>query len=939
MGDESLPDPDPSRIKSLKEAVMAAVIKTFDSESQEELRSALDDLFKEWGSKSGNQAALKAGFEDLVYLSSLEFPQSLWEELVSGCNSTRELFDFLIKCRGEDRRALLLRFLRDKSWQVRIKAVREIQQPFDPEFSALLDRMVDGDDDYDVRAEALLSLMAEAPPEHRKSLIFRGLDNLFPEVQARAVRELRDRPEPDLAARLEHMAEDDTVLPTVKVEIAKKMLLFGLGNPRLHILQMLESHDWMVRKEGVEAIGDDDDPYWIDVLLDFARDSDNDVREASLRRLVLFDDPRTFAELVAALDDEDGEVIDAARELLFEDPPTSPTLRRMAAEEPLEPLVEGLRQSIQETRNWGEQVAFRELGRPVKVVRLAQGLGRTGMSRKERGKVILEVSDLPVTSRHPDGVTIMKGLILHELGHHLYDRIDNRGHLSVAGQVRQERLDDIFPLLKDERLERRLRGRWPEAATYFDRLARHAFMEKSVKIERSVYARIMGLSPAALDRELSAKRCPGTLSDQRSHAGERLVIIPFAELMPIPDVVTPRDAFMFCLRAGFNPELYYDSRLTDVMAEVPGNLKDLDHPGMLCVARRIKGKLDAMQGDARKARDRSEEKKRRFPLEMLQALRKILEKQLEELNELQMNPDEDFAPGPLPESPDASGRSGASRSSQAPRTASPGAFNSWQGLSGGEDFSPLGIEPAHDWNPYHHAQLVAPLRPQIRALRVHFEKLGQAVIEEEGRRQGRRLDQGRAARFPALGDPSIWVQRRDAEAANAYLGVVIDKSGSMSSPNASGDDKMHVAKSFGALVAESARGIRGLSGDIGAFDDQNYYHLGDLRRCAISALEAGGGNNDAGGLSRAAELALASGKRHRLLIMISDGEPTECTVEALQGLAERLERSMGIALIQVAVDKIDHKAFADFLDLSACSFQEAVSLFAKAVHQRTAHWK
>ena len=51
----------------------------------------------------------------------------------------------------------------------------------------------------------------------------------------------------------------------------------------------------------------------------------------------------------------------------------------------------------------------------------------------------------------------------------------------------------------------------------------------------------------------------------------------------------------------------------------------------------------------------------------------------------------------------------------------------------------------------------------------------------------------------------------------------------------------------------------------------------EMADAIIDALTSGGGNNDSGGLLRAAELAEASGRPHRLLVMISDGSPTECT--------------------------------------------------------------
>jgi len=170
---------------------------------------------------------------------------------------------------------------------------------------------------------------------------------------------------------------------------------------------------------------------------------------------------------------------------------------------------------------------------------------------------------------------------------------------------------------------------------------------------------------------------------------------------------------------------------------------------------------------------------------------------------------------------------------------------------------------------------------------------------------------------------------------DAYIGILIDRSGSMQGK------KIELAKAFGALVAESARGIRGIEGNVLAFDDKTLYTLGGFPRNAVSALTAGGGNNDAGALYRAAEIALKSRRRNRLLVMISDGAPTECTFESLKNLVESLTRHHGILCAQAAVQPIKHIAFPHYVDLS--SFQEnmdeAVVRFAGMLMRLTVAWR
>lgn len=175
------------------------------------------------------------------------------------------------------------------------------------------------------------------------------------------------------------------------------------------------------------------------------------------------------------------------------------------------------------------------------------------------------------------------------------------------------------------------------------------------------------------------------------------------------------------------------------------------------------------------------------------------------------------------------------------------------------------------------------------------------------------------------------VGRQDTDRTDAYIGVLIDRSGSMRG------EKIELARRFGALVAESAAGVRRIVGHVSAFDDSTFYELGGLTRNAIASLDSGAGNNDAGGLERAAELARQSGKRNKMIIVVSDGSPTQCTVQALQGLVDKLTRE-GIILAQAAVDQVEHDCFRHAIDLSKEPMDRAVARFGRMLTRLTHHW-
>jgi nitric oxide reductase activation protein len=249
------------------------------------------------------------------------------------------------------------------------------------------------------------------------------------------------------------------------------------------------------------------------------------------------------------------------------------------------------------------------------------------------------------------------------------------------------------------------------------------------------------------------------------------------------------------------------------------------------------------------------------------------------------------------------------------------------------EFDPLPYEERLEFDAAGYRSLIADVRGHVRTLRTYLQRLGLTAVDEPAARRGRRLDIAQSRQAAVAPRPDILVFSRDEIHADAYVGVLVDRSASMEG------ESMARARRFAALLAESARGVRGLEGHVSAFDDDTFYRLGGFQRCAIAALEAGGGNNDAGGLLRAAELALLSRRRHRLLVMISDGMPTECTFDSLQGLVERLTRTYGILCAQVGVARIERVAFPQHVDLSVYPLEEAVARFGRLLISLTRGWR
>ncbi len=85
---------------------------------------------------------------------------------------------------------------------------------------------------------------------------------------------------------------------------------------------------------------------------------------------------------------------------------------------------------------------------------------------------------------------------------------------------------------------------------------------------------------------------------------------------------------------------------------------------------------------------------------------------------------------------------------------------------------------------------------------------------------------------------------------------------------------------------------------------------------SVAGLYPGGGNNDAAGLWHAASIAMESRRSAKLLVMISDGLPTECSTEALENLVVKLGRNYRICCAQVAVRPLEVVCFPNYVELA-----------------------
>jgi cobalamin biosynthesis protein CobT len=222
-----------------------------------------------------------------------------------------------------------------------------------------------------------------------------------------------------------------------------------------------------------------------------------------------------------------------------------------------------------------------------------------------------------------------------------------------------------------------------------------------------------------------------------------------------------------------------------------------------------------------------------------------------------------------------------------------------------------------------YAQRVA--RPAAM-MRRYLAELGLHHVPQPMRLRGARLDKSRILPLVTRGEPRVLLQRELETRTDLFIAIVIDCSGSMAAR-----DNMERARQFGMLLAEACAGLTGVDLRVFGFTDKVIYDCGSAVRCAAYGLQANGGNNDAAALFYAANVARASRRRAKLLVMISDGLPTECSVAALRELVQTLTRRWQMVCAQVAVQPLSEVCFPHYVVCNDPTIEQTVTRFGGIV--------
>jgi hypothetical protein len=513
---------------------------------------------------------------------------------------------------------------------------------------------------------------------------------------------------------------------------------------------------------------------------------------------------------------------------------------------------------------WGVTIGRRLTGRLFAVE--MHGGERLGFTRLEESRIF--VNPLPMFRGERHGQEIVEGLILHELGHHLY----HRGSEEKKAWEEAER-EGIFPLLNlvsDEHLERNLRTLEASYDQKLKRLGAYAFLHS--RREVPVVDLLVGLQHRALavlsGSQLKVAHQDGCVS---LRSGE-----VFAQ---IEKEGSSFMRFLRGLRMGWGNRSG-DPKVAEALSLFSGRFRHLRLPEQLPIARRLReifghevALLRAVSQEAVFRPDRGEVVAVGEGL-TAEEMRREVERMTRERSANPNAPARDWI-------------------NVCPDPSFPAITN----------VVPIPYDPvatrAYASEVIRHSH---PLREVFRQLGLCYESVGRRV-------KGHRLDRPRLPAALTRGDLRILQARRLVVRTDLFLGLVVDCSGSMRGTG------IHKARLFATLIAQACRDLPGVDLRVLGFTDSVIYDAGGGARCAAASLQADGGNNDAGALAYAASLARSSRRRAKLLIMISDGLPTECSVTALRDLVSRLTRREGVLCAQVAVRPLQEVCFPHYIEL------------------------
>ncbi len=498
----------------------------------------------------------------------------------------------------------------------------------------------------------------------------------------------------------------------------------------------------------------------------------------------------------------------------------------------------------------------------------------------------IHVTPVPILARARHGRDIVEGLILHEIGHHVW----HAGKLGarVWRRAQKEHLHQLLNLVADEHLERNLRSIDAEFGDRIKRLDAHAFQHAAREIP------VLELLPMLRGAALEVL---GQIAPQPAYDPACLRIDSGRLLSRLDAAGHSFARFVRALRMGLGNRSG-DPKVERALTYFGAGFRSLDMNGLMRVTRELAALFgtEALLAHGFGGHESVAWNERDSDLASDGIRDAEVQREVERILE--------------PPRPNANAGGGGGL------VINVGAADGYKKITNVQKLVPSAAR---------HAAIAATVGRHANRLRDTLERLGLAHVATRGRLRGHALDRSRVRAVVTRGEPRMLQAREVQVRSDLFLGVVVDCSGSMSGAN------LERARRFAVLVAQAARGLVGVDARFFGFTDQVIWDAGDARRCAVASLESSGGNNDAAALDHVARVAAASRRRARLIVMISDGLPTECSVSALKAVVRELGRRHRMCCAQVAVRPLSEICFPNYVLLDDANLDAAVRRFAELI--------
>ena len=543
---------------------------------------------------------------------------------------------------------------------------------------------------------------------------------------------------------------------------------------------------------------------------------------------------------------------------------------------------------IAEVFAWGVRTSIALTGRLLRVhmsSRSALGYTRLGENR-------VYVSPLPMLRSDRNGEQIVEGLILHEFGHHRYHR--GKKAERVWKTAEHEGIFGLLNIVADEHLERNLRALDSGYGDRLKRLDAYAFQHSDREVLVNALLAMLG----SRSFDVLSKTSLGVALQ-----GHHVSVNNGKLLLEMERVGMSFTRFFRALRMGLG-DRHGDPRVADALDLFGKGFRKMSMPELLEIARELRKRFGAetLVAESFGGHETLPEGGRDSVIHGEGIGDPDVQREVERV----LDPD-------------------ARRTSSRGRDGGkPGKL--WINVKPDEHFDKITrVEKLSRDGMLHRQQARLVLR-HARRMRGYLEELGLARVPRRMRLRGHKFDRTRARAVVTRGDPRMLVARELVVNTDLFLGVIVDCSGSMQA-----DANIDKARAFAVLLSEAAKNLDGIDLRMFGFTDRVIYDAGDAQQCAATSLEAGGGNNDAAALYHAASVAKASRRRAKLLVMISDGLPTECSAQALKALVTRLTKKERMCCAQVAVRPLEEVCFSNYIELREDDLDASVRRFGAIV--------